>query len=182
MRLRNSRVRVVLSISLCLLSGRELFAQAQAGTAITPYSFDGNLNNQPLAPAILQPAPPKAVNPSSPNIPPRPIGLPDPLWQKTVPVQGALGPGITPPQFTNPNPNFDTHQPGDGPPDANGAVGPNHYIAIVNFTFEIFDKNGNSLAGPTNPATLWSGAPTVIHAKINEVIPMFSMTTWRIAG
>jgi hypothetical protein len=61
--------------------------------------------------------------------------------------------------FTSPSPNFDTDQPGDGPPDANGAVGPNHYIAIVNFTFEIFDKNGVKLSGPTDPQTLWSGAP-----------------------
>jgi hypothetical protein len=59
----------------------------------------------------------------------------------------------------NPSPNFDSDQPGDGPPDANGAVGPNHYIQIVNFTFEILDKSGARLAGPTDPQTLWSGAP-----------------------
>jgi hypothetical protein len=62
--------------------------------------------------------------------------------------------------FTAPSPNFDTNQGiGANPPDANGAVGPNHYIAIVNLTFEIYDKNGVRLSGPTNIQRLWSGAP-----------------------
>jgi len=72
---------------------------------------------------------------------------------------------VTPPQFTTPSPNFDTNQPGDGPPDANGAVGPNHYIAIVNFTFQIFNKQGTSLAGPTDPATFWAAAPAGDQCK-----------------
>ncbi|MBA2436578.1 MAG: hypothetical protein H0V54_16110 [Chthoniobacterales bacterium] len=43
------------------------------------------------------------------------------------------------------------------PPDPNGTVGPNHVVTMVNLTFQIFDKNGNSLLGPTNNNTLWSG-------------------------
>ena len=35
------------------------------------------------------------------------------------------------------------------PPDTNGDVGPNHYIQAVNRSFKIFDKNGNTLSGPT---------------------------------
>src|SRR6266545_3428755 len=35
------------------------------------------------------------------------------------------------------------------PPDTDGDVGPNHYIEAVNESFKIFDKNGNTLAGPT---------------------------------
>jgi hypothetical protein len=34
------------------------------------------------------------------------------------------------------------------PPDTNGDVGPNHYVEAVNSSFEVFDKNGNSLFGP----------------------------------
>jgi hypothetical protein len=34
------------------------------------------------------------------------------------------------------------------PPDTVGDVGPNHYIQAVNSQFAIFDKNGNTLAGP----------------------------------
>ena len=35
------------------------------------------------------------------------------------------------------------------PPDPELAVGPNHIIAAVNVAFEIYDKNGSSLFGPT---------------------------------
>ena len=50
-----------------------------------------------------------------------------------------------------PNVNFVT------PPDPNAAVGPNHVVAMVNLTFQIFDKSGNSLFGPANNNTLWAG-------------------------
>ena len=43
------------------------------------------------------------------------------------------------------------------PPDPNGTVGPNHIVTMVNLTFQIFDKSGNSLLGPTNNNTLWAG-------------------------
>ena len=35
------------------------------------------------------------------------------------------------------------------PPDPELAVGPSHVIAVVNVAFEIYDKSGNSLVGPT---------------------------------
>ena len=35
------------------------------------------------------------------------------------------------------------------PPDTNGDVGPNHYVQSVNTSFRVFDKSGNTLAGPT---------------------------------
>lgn len=62
-------------------------------------------------------------------------------------------------EFTQPNPNFN----GIGrtnltPPDPNGDVGPNHYIQMVNSQFQIFNKQGVSLAGPTNINQLWIGA------------------------
>lgn len=77
------------------------------------------------------------------------------------PAGGARTPGVTPPQFLNPNPSFE----GIGytvlvPPDPNGAPGLNHYVQMVNSQFEIFDKQGNSLAGPTNINQLWASQPT----------------------
>lgn len=44
------------------------------------------------------------------------------------------------------------------PPDTEGAVGPNHYVQVVNTSFRIFDKTGTPVtdAMPTN--TLWTGA------------------------
>jgi len=35
------------------------------------------------------------------------------------------------------------------PPDTDGDVGPTHYVEAVNESFKVFDKNGNTLAGPT---------------------------------
>ncbi len=67
--------------------------------------------------------------------------------------------GVTPSQFANATPNRD----GIGytqvvPPDPNGAPGRNQYIQIINSQFEIFDKQLNSLAGPTNINQLWVNA------------------------
>jgi hypothetical protein len=42
---------------------------------------------------------------------------------------------------------------GNVPPDPELAVGPNHAIAVVNVAFEIYDKGGNSLVGPTTFAS-----------------------------
>lgn len=41
------------------------------------------------------------------------------------------------------------------PPDTEGDVGPNHYIQWVNLSFQIWDKNGDSLFGPVDGNTLW---------------------------
>ena len=47
------------------------------------------------------------------------------------------------------------------PPDTTGDVGPDHYVQMVNATrFQIWDKQGNVLAGPTNFETLWTAAAT----------------------
>ena len=43
------------------------------------------------------------------------------------------------------------------PPDTIGAVGPNHYIQMVNSAFAIYDKAGNLLAGPSQINSLWKG-------------------------
>ena len=42
------------------------------------------------------------------------------------------------------------------PPDTNGAVGPNHYVQIVNESFAIFNKSGTAIYGPVPTNTLWS--------------------------
>src|SRR5437773_4721449 len=42
------------------------------------------------------------------------------------------------------------------PPDTNGDVGPNHYVETVNESFQVFDKNGNTLAGPTTFNSLFA--------------------------
>src|SRR5262249_37799620 len=46
---------------------------------------------------------------------------------------------------------------GCSPPDPNGAVGPNHVVTMANLHFQIFNKSGVSLMGPTANNTLWAG-------------------------
>lgn len=58
--------------------------------------------------------------------------------------------------------NFDGMKASDGggyaPPDTNGEAGATQYVQMVNIAFEVFDKtNGNSLLGPLDVATIWSG-------------------------
>lgn len=45
---------------------------------------------------------------------------------------------------------------GATPPDTVGDVGPNHYVQMVNVSFQIWDKAGNSLAGPSANNSLWT--------------------------
>ena len=42
---------------------------------------------------------------------------------------------------------FETGASNSNPTDPSGAVGPNHYISVINTAFQIFDKSGNSLTG-----------------------------------
>lgn len=43
------------------------------------------------------------------------------------------------------------------PPDPVGAVGPNHYVQMINLTLAVYDKAGNTLVPATALGTLWEG-------------------------
>ncbi len=49
------------------------------------------------------------------------------------------------------------NQGGYTPPDPVGDVGPNHYVAMANVRFQVFNKDGSNAYGPANNNTLWSG-------------------------
>jgi len=53
--------------------------------------------------------------------------------------------------------NFNIYGGRVNPPDPVGAVGPNHYVEMVNLTFAVYDKAGNTLIGPVAIGSLWSG-------------------------
>jgi hypothetical protein len=78
---------------------------------------------------------------------------PDPAWQKDKGLVGGKAPTI----------NFEALRNSDNspwsvrPPDSDGDVGPNHYFAMCNNVFEIFDREGNTLLGPAGNTTLWDG-------------------------
>lgn len=75
---------------------------------------------------------------------------PDPLWRPDL-----RAPGSSPAPILS----FEgISAPGSWtPPDPIGDVGPNHYVQAVNMSFQIWDKAGNSLAGPHTISSLWTG-------------------------
>ncbi len=76
-------------------------------------------------------------------------------------VQSTLGGTETPSGIEIPGPlvsfNGQTNTSGVVPPDPNGAVGPNHIVAMCNLSFQIFNKTGATLFGPAANNTLWAG-------------------------
>ena len=70
-------------------------------------------------------------------------------------VQTQVGPGAIP----APSVSFDgpSNLAGVAPPDPVGDVGPNHYVAMSNLYYQVYDKTGTSLLGPSANNTLWAG-------------------------
>jgi N-acetylneuraminic acid mutarotase len=77
--------------------------------------------------------------------------------------QGAVQNHLAAPRMPAAQLNFNgTSFPGGNcfcaPPDTNGMVGTTQYVQIVNTAIQVFDKStGNSVLGPINIETLWSG-------------------------
>lgn len=67
------------------------------------------------------------------------------------------------------------------PPDTVGAVGPNHYVQMVNGSIQIFNKSGTTLYGPVTSNTIWSGFGGRAR-RATMGIPLCCMTGRRIAG
>ncbi|MDQ3930752.1 MAG: hypothetical protein M3328_16595, partial [Chloroflexota bacterium] len=104
-----------------------------------------------------------------------PREMPEPRGAESSASKGGTRPQVTDPVVQNrftgstesmaalaapaPTKNFPglTNRNSVYPPDPSGDVGPNHYVQMVNSSIQIFDKNGNTLYGPTNNNTIWSG-------------------------
>src|SRR6266478_2009396 len=74
------------------------------------------------------------------------------------------------------------------PPDADGEVGLNHYVELINLELGVFDKQGNLLAGPTKIGDLWtgfaipdctdaSGDPVVLYDQLEDRWILSQFTT-----
>lgn len=98
-------------------------------------------------------------------------GVSDPVLQRSaVPTTGTGGPSAkssvdapavdAPQQLTSPLVSFAGQTSPFSPPDPNGDVGPDHYVQVVNAQVQIWDKQGTSLAGPTNINQLWINGTT----------------------
>ena len=143
---------------------------------------------------LLQPAPPKLTREVH-SVMPLPLSStsvgPDPVVQSTdlrvlapVPNMSFSGVGEG---FVGP---AGTYNINAAPPDTDGAVGPNHYLQIVNTDLAIFNKTGTPIYGPVPINTLWSGFgggcqsnndgdPIVLYDSIANrwVISQFSVST-----
>ena len=67
---------------------------------------------------------------------------------------------------------FETGGSNSQPTDPAGAVGPNHYVSVINTAFQIFDKSGNSLTGglvSPNPTIFPSGGCCDLTASYDNV-------------
>ena len=93
---------------------------------------------------------------------------------KTAHVQSLLK-NIWQPQPTMPGPllTFEGHNNTCGcfPPDSDGDVGPNHYVEAVNESIKIFDKNGNTLSGPTTYNSFFARLTGTPCANANDGDP-----------
>jgi hypothetical protein len=105
---------------------------------------------------------------------PRNQGGPDPIAQRTV------GTGATPELSAN----FDgVAQATSGtrpiPPDANGEIGPNHFVQMVNVRYGVFDRSGRPLIPPVGANVLFAplgdvcgvtneGDPVVVYDQLAD--------------
>lgn len=118
---------------------------------VTPIAVDTDLRSLPKVERIVPPDVVHFVPRRRPDIEPPPA----PPADKVDPaVQRSFGPGRAPALIRN----FDgIPSTGASPPDTVGAVGPDHYVQMVNTVFSVYDKMGTLLAGPSSINSLWDG-------------------------
>src|SRR4029450_1432335 len=87
-------------------------------------------------------------------------GFPPPALPPSCPWLQTLMKRIIRPAPTMPGPLLTFEGIGDlcgcQPSDSEGDAGPNHYVEAINESFKIFDKNGESLAGPIDYDTFFA--------------------------
>ncbi len=86
-----------------------------------------------------------------PNVgPQRPYQIEDPVWQKEAGRNPDIAIGI----------NFDgIGSPGYAPSDSNMAVGPKDIVEVVNVDYQVFNKTGGTIAGPTSITNIFASLP-----------------------
>jgi hypothetical protein len=188
--------RVSLALSCVGLVGAGMAAAAegpQRGSTDTPKAifmgafkavkFDVSPPLRSIPPVAL----PQALEDDRYDDPPSPREGPLGPQDVDTRVQTSVGSGEIP----NPDLSFDGFDGlGPTPPDPNGDVGPNHYVAMANLRFAIYSKAGALLFGPVNNNTLWAGFggpcqtenagdPVVIYDQMADrwILTQFTDTT-----
>jgi hypothetical protein len=103
----------------------------------------------------------------SPDVPTNPLEH-DPV------VQSATAPTVGMPPVGASFEGVENNQACNGciPPDPNGAVGPNHFVQMVNSSFAIYSKSGAVLSPPKAINSLWSLIPNSTCATHNNGDPI----------
>jgi hypothetical protein len=163
-----SAAAACLLLGLVIVAGASSSARMQADPPPWAHSNDDPAENvdhdvsAPLRDLAVAPAPSpddkKDKEPKHGAPFPDQSSVADPVVQSSVgsaaaPALGAGFEGVGQ-GFTGPSGTFVVTS---APPDPNGAVGPNHFVEIVNQSFAIFDKSGTPVYGPVPTNTLWSG-------------------------
>ena len=64
--------------------------------------------------------------------------------------------------------------------DSSGAIGPNHYFDVANFSFAIYNRTGTRLLGPFSTATFWNGfAAAPCGGGWSDVVVLYDRTADR---
>jgi hypothetical protein len=99
-----------------------------------------------------------------------------------------LGPPIASFEGLSSQDNFNIFGGRVNPPDPVGDVGPNHYVAMTNLAYAVYDKAGTKLLGPVNIGELWdgfaiadcadaSGDPVVVYDQLADRWILSQFTT-----
>jgi len=148
-------IRVGTMVRLLILCGLAFttlaFAKTGKNNTIVTYPTFGV--SQPVAdmpveysmfPFQVMPEP----RPDPNHAPQGPYQIEDPVWQKEATRNLDVAIGV----------NFDgIGSPGYAPSDSNMAVGPKDIVEVVNVDFQVFNKTGGTIAGPTSITNIFAG-------------------------
>src|SRR5690242_6983995 len=190
-------LRVLIASVFCLFAiGVALFAQGKSSKQTLPT----NRNGAQDAPGTQSPEVRQMVGPvrldqdlrNLPDVAPKKefeerrltryphlgtgqTSVPSPYALSGLKYVQALLKNLWRPTPTMPGPLFTFEGIGDTcgcqPSDSEGDVGPNHYIEAINETFEIYDKSGNTLSGPTTYNSFFSGLTGTPCTNANDGDP-----------
>jgi hypothetical protein len=173
---------VLIAAFAFLLARTSETATADQGPAVAGYGIyrgESTAVQFDISPQLRSITPLKPDTTTPVEIPERASGLEGALGPQDVDplVQSLAGPSLIP------GPSVSFNGPGNlssvSPPDPVGDVGPSHYVAMSNLSFQIFSKTGTSLYGPALNNTLWagfggpcqtenSGDPIVVHNQLDD--------------
>ena len=138
---------------------------SSAPAPVVGYSVKNDVASLPRNPTLLSRA---GANVTLRDIPLFPLPSRTKLGPRgpTIEVDTALQSRVGTTSTPSPIQNFAGISNGDNgavlglsvvPPDTDGAVGPNHYVQIVNLLFAVYSKTGTRLYGPAAINSIWNG-------------------------